>query len=342
MVWALGTTSENGCLVIETLTRDGAISINSLEILGQSGVPVPEGHINKKTRIISPFDTWQSTNDPSEYLSAYGMKNSGTSNSRHQIFEFEVARTRFVVPSLVLMRSLFRPNKYLLPDVFKPQSLDKACFVDHAAEPTLVLHAYWASQGYRSTSQSIRDAFMWMTAFPSAYAMVHSVHQKALHGHIGMCLPIGVAKFSVQGIRRNSTIYVSKLSFTHIETDETPVLEFPNQSQTVDFVDNRRNESARPAFQLAAHFDTSISHAEWEHIGPILLSKMRVARIMLNQRLIFEDILKKISTGVSWARIKYQTGTKEHASRAYQLWAKSGAFDEAILALHRLRATPQR
>ena len=105
---------------------------------------------------------------------------------------------------------------------------------------------------------------------------------------------------------REDTYYVTRLSINQIETEEEPF----------DFA---RDQSRA--------------------IGPIIDETMHRAQIKLDQRLIFNDVLRKFHTGIAWRKLAYEVGTWIGANKAYKKWLNNGTLDKALSSLAALHPT---
>lgn len=341
MTWATGLTAKDGKYLVEAVSADGEIALHNLSALGTVGVPNKEAPNTKKVLTTNTFKTWEEIEDPVEYLSTFGLELPPEIESRHQIYQFIEGRTQYVVPALVLLRAIFQPSKYFLPEIFKPQALDRIGFMDLSTpNPTFVIDAYWASPGFRCATPSVERALTWMATAPSALRMANSVHQNAVKGRIALMLPSATAKFVVRGKKVGSTFYVSSLRITRIF-----IAEPSNQSATASqsefsYVENGVTTASKRDIPCGQDGKLSLSDSEWMIIEPILLRETNMKRVVLSQRDIFNDVLNRLTTGTPWRHMDYKTGTWVNASRAFQVWRKSGCLDDALTILHELRDAP--
>jgi hypothetical protein len=337
MAWALGIGVSNGQLVAKFLREDGNIEYGSIEKFVTDGIPLRKA-LTFKQGVITSFATWRPV-DPTEYLAAFGIVLPETANNTHMIFEFTVGQTRFVVPVLALMRALFRPNKFLLPSMFQPQPLDKACFVDYSAvAPQVVIDAHWA-RGGSCLTPGIKRALAWMCSFHSAWEMANSIHLEALSGRLGLKLPAGLARMNLHGIKQGQTIFVCDATVANITPGEQPFPGMAVGAGTIHFHESSAGSKTDYVIPRLRDGGVELSDAEWNVVGPVLLAGMRMKKSTLNQRGIFDGILTKLALGIPWRDVSYTVGEWNNAWRAYRYWVKRGTFTQAIAVLGDLRVT---
>lgn len=133
--WALGTTVGNP-REIEIVTDSGVRRVIPIEQATQLGVPKPAKAV--RYAYEGDFASWR-VEPPEAYLAGLGFTKI-SSESRHQVFTFEVSQTLIAhVPALVLMRASFKPHYCVLPAIFRPAGLDMLSFVDYGQDPPAVV-----------------------------------------------------------------------------------------------------------------------------------------------------------------------------------------------------------
>ena len=80
-----------------------------------------------------------------------------------------------------------------------------------------------------------------------------------------------------------------------------------------------------------------LSDHEWAAVEPILLDGLRLTRIKLNQRFLFDNLLQKIHTKSSWKNLPCKIGKWNNTQRAYEIWRKNGALIKAVNLLNTMR-----
>ena len=260
--------------------------------------------------------------------------------SRHQVFEFVAGSIRYVAPGLALMKALFQPENVLLPWMFGGQGIERACFINLSATPPEVRQqTHWSGKSHRGFSEGVQQRLLWMSCFPSARRMTGSVHGFALGGIIGTSLPSAEIYAAVHGVTKGQTCYVTRLNINRIKALEEAFEFLPEQSREFVLQPFVSEFKATCVVPLNQDGQIRLSAHEWELVAPVLLEKMNHRKLILDQRPIFEDILKKIHLKAGWKTLEYQLGTWAHASRAYNLWQRQGTLLKAIDLLTELRRT---
>lgn len=338
MEWPLGISVQDRSFVAEVLTADGKVELRGLESLAT--IDMAGGRKTRHWRgVTTSLSAWSSVS-PDEYLTALGVALPAGVESRHQVFEFVAGPIRYVVPGLVLLKALFQPENVLLPWMFGGQGIERACFIDCSANPPKVRQqTTWPGNSYRGFSEGVQQRLRWMSCFPSARHMTGSIHAFALDGTIGASLPSAEVYAAAHGIKEGQTCYVTKLSINSVKALEEPFEFLPEQSREFALNPLPHKFNAPCDVPLDRDGQTRLSAHEWELVAPVLLEKMTHRKLILDQRPIFEDILKKIHLKAGWKTLEYQLGTWAHASRAYNLWQRQGTLLKAIDLLTELRRT---
>lgn len=168
--------------------------------------------------------------------------------------------------------------------------------------------------------------------------MAGSVHDAARKGKIDIILPIGEARLKVRGLKIGKNFYVIDITFANISTSETSLMTPTIEKSLILFVDQSDTTTASSAIPLRQDRTVELSNFEWNVVGSVLLDGMICSRTKLDQRLIFDGILAKISSGLPWRKVVFKTGTWNNASQAYRHWLKRGTFHKAIAVLKDLRS----
>lgn len=330
MYWALGIGVEQNKLVARMLNRNGTQTSAPLESLTSSGIPVNPKE-QKKPGLVTEFRTWRKIN-PKEYLAAFNIEISEEVESNHQVYEFQVRDTIVQVPTLVLMRALFLPSKYLMPRMFKPHALEDIGYINSSE---LQIQADWAQPGYRCMTVAIRNTLRWMFAFPSANEMAHSVHENAIEGAITLALPQVIVRLSVHGKKIKNTYYATELIVSKIVAQELPFT-FSSNCPIVVTESSKSLVIAPDDSIPLLNGQVTLSDGEWQMVEPVLLAYGRECT-KLCQRNLFDTILEKLHSGIPWRKMTYKTGSFVHASRAYRFWQQKGTFQAALNLLKTLR-----
>jgi hypothetical protein len=337
MEWTMGISTRTGEFRGEIIQGDAATQYVSLPTLLSSGLP--EDSAERKT-IRSHFHEWRIA-DETEYLQAFGSPHAAS--GRHIVFELAQGAERTLVPALALIRSIFRPKRFIFPLMFGPQALDRVCHLDHSQFPgRLVIDARWpAFVGERHGD--FGAALSWMCSFPSARVMAASVHEHARAGRIGLLLPDARVRMRVCGKRIGRTMFATSISPREIDATESPFPFATGHSGRVTYFNRSHNTRNMDNLVLAdrsipVHPDGSVdlTDSEWEIIGPTLTSEDNRRRLH-NPRHLFDGILRKHALGLSWNKTPYKTGSRANATFAFLRWKSTGSFQAGVNFLKAVR-----
>ena len=116
------------------LASSGESGEQSIELadLGHRGLPEAQTYARQITFNLRDLQVASFC----EYAEAFGQKLR--CEPRHSVWSLQLERSRLVIPALALLRAFVRPNKTLLPQLFKAQSLDDICFLAAKGSPYYV------------------------------------------------------------------------------------------------------------------------------------------------------------------------------------------------------------
>jgi hypothetical protein len=339
MDWALGIAVREGRLVVEGIGDGNDLEIGDIGGLGTSGIPACSCLVHHKGTLNFGSLT-PDTSD--EYLSALNLSIPTHSANRHGVLKGELDGVQVVIPALVLMRALFRPTKFLLPLMFRAQALDQVRFMDFTHTPAeVVVDAHWS--GTYRTGKEVNECISWMTFFPSAIRLAASVHEAAMRGEIGMSMPRGSARSTVQGLKFAGVLFVTEMKVISIHTDEEPISAATGCSQNFVLRDVYRGNPLEGGLTkigmipLASNGELDVSDSEWTAIESTLLSGQIRNREKINQRHLFDAILDKINTRTSWRELIPKSGTGNNARFAERSWSSRGTLLPSLEILRALR-----
>lgn len=334
MGWARGIRSENGKIVAEIVNHSGKPEVCALEGLATSGIPSVRSRLLTRNNICTSFQDWEIV-PVTRYLNAYHFSKFGKADSHHQVFEFQCRDTKFQVPALVLIRAMFHPNKHLLSSAFRPQCLDNLGFVDGSVFEFRGNVAQ--TGGYKWVNNSVRSRLGWMSAFPSAHRMAHSIHEYAMDGVIGLSLPDATITWVLVGRKLRNTYYVTAMSASQILAQEPAFNHMKSMPSTVLGYETIRRRRADKSIPLRDG-TTSVSDEEWGAIAPRLLARSSY-KFRISQRDLLDCILEKLHFGTPWRFMSCKSGTFVNATRAYRSWKEFGTFEPAIEQLKMMRSS---
>jgi hypothetical protein len=310
-----------------------------VEQLGLDGVPDDK---SDRRRAETHFSDWDQAS-LSEYGYAFGLP--VPPGDGHEVWSFQHNGTRFVVPALVLMRAMFRPNHFLLPHLFKPQSLEDVCdFVGGDAASRVALTGSLRNWTGSRERASTLEPLSWLYSFPSARAMWGSVLSASSRSRIGLELPSASARMVVHGKAHSKNFYATRIVVVSLTAQEAPLEFAHDHSRDICFhVSDERlasgfkpNISKDESIKLRGE-ESCLSDAEWLQIEPAVgLDSGR--KFKHSPRAIVDAMLAKQSQGTSWTDTSYAGGIEHStASTAFHRWRKDGRWAKVLQLLEQTR-----
>jgi hypothetical protein len=342
--WATSCARRNGELIIEIRDSSDRVDFVGFGDLGKRGLPTPAR--TRRRVVFTDFASWRSAS-AAEYAEAFGISQV---SEGHQVFEFFVGGRRYLVPALALMRAMFRPHRYVLAEMFRPQGIENICHPSMSGNSFSVDPARkWPSGAQQQPNSSVRQALTWLYCFPSARKMCGSLHERIMGNQIGLTLPIGCTRMALHAIEIGTSSYVSTVTIVTLDTSELPYEFAGNQAHHFEFnlgiqaatVRRKTNRKCLIDQSLLRHPDgnTSISDREWDELEPHFSARCTAAELKHDQRLMLDGILAKLINGTSWAKTTYKAGNSANACALYQRLTRDGMWGRVESALQKRRSS---
>jgi hypothetical protein len=323
-------------IILGSSTGRRIIDLKHLVTMG-----LPREYTKERRPATFDFSRWRSV-DCAEYLSCFDSVLARTATKEHLVFETTHKRTRILIPALALIRGFFRP-RWLLPVMFRPQALQQVCHLDLSVVPARLVIVRTGREYMLEHHGDIVPALEWMSCFPSAAQMAASVHRYALQGMVGIDLPKAMARIAFRGRRAGDTFRVTKATITDLQVLEAPFEFAAGAARAISyrqlpsfFATEESNYSTH--IPLHPNGSVDLHDHEWQLIAPILLTHGSPKKAVLEQRLIFDGLLRKFAFKQAWSKVQYPVGNRNNAIYAYRKWTRQGTFQAAILALADLRS----
>ncbi len=337
MQWLSAVKSSNRGF-IATLETEQATLLTPLASLVSAGLPTERSSRNVIDQRIAD---WREV-DSTEYIQAFGMHCASADRSGHAIYAACHKDVRLLIPALVIMRAFFRPTRYLLPQMFAPQALDHVRYLDCSYSPPQVEFYSLTLRNLSGRAGDMRTPISWMSVFPSAMRFAASVHLHARSGRIAVTLPDARVKLAVQGKRQGRCLYATNATLLELDAQEQPLAWASDHPTTIYRrapVNPTRSTVLRVTdIPLRLDGSVEVDDGEWALIEPILISaSCSRRRLKLDQRAIFDGIVRKLMLGTGWKSTSYITGSPTNALYAYRRWSRDGAFQRALAVLRHCR-----
>lgn len=306
MEWSEGIEVHGGQVVAGIITNGSRSQVRPAK-LDQRGLPPLRGK-NLVLKNVCLRELVPSSAE--EYLSAFGIDTASCDASRHVVYTFCFGSRALYIPALALMRGLFRPSRDLLPELFKPQALERLCVPSKLATDSVEIVANWSTR----ESQGRLDPtalLSWLYFNPSARKLADSVHRHAMHGRLALELPDVRVHMSVQGKTIGDKLFVTRCNVNRIEQEVLDATSGEQRVKTVRLSCTTKERSiARALTQLPrprTHHNgaTSLTDEEWPSVLDVLQLTPRELRVRADLRLILDLILTKLHTQARWVDIEH-------------------------------------
>ncbi|WP_310564200.1 hypothetical protein [Hydrogenophaga sp.] len=340
MEWAEGIEALGGQLVAGVVTNGCRTPVRP-EKLDQRGLPLFKGKNivlkNVQLKELVPISA-------DEYLSALGFDATSCDTSRHVVYLLQYGALELYIPALALMRGLFRPSRDLLPELFKPQALDRLCVPCKHSTDTVEIVAKWTNRENQGRLDPA-NLLSWLYFNPSARKLAESVHRHAMRGRLALELPDLRVHMSVQGKTMGSQLLVTWCNVNRIEQDILDAVSGEAHVNTVRMSCTRKERSVAKALKQLPQPKThqngaiSLTDEEWPCVLDVLQLTPRELRVRANLRLIVDLILTKLHTNARWVDIEHIGGIPYvNVIRHYSKLVRTGRMQKVLDLLSEMRS----
>lgn len=316
------------------LAANGTGAERALSPSEMSRFGLPENNAESQRRVAIDFAAFNRI-PGARYLSGFANFLEGPDN--HETWEFSLNGTCYMVPALALLRGMFRPSAALMPELFRPQSIEQVYIPKKRA-----LHLDRAVR-CRRDEPGIVAAVAWMYSFPSARRMWASVYHKACVGILGAELPRGTAKMVVRGPLSEGVFRVTSLSISLVTTNEVPFGfaighsgKVPFHATEVEIEGGKTSTILNETIPLRDGVATT-SDDEWPHLDRLFSARPGSKRAKHDARQMLDGILLKLGHGMGWRTVAYQTGNHVNAQESLRRWRADGTWGRVREVIERTR-----
>ncbi|WP_431102914.1 hypothetical protein [Roseateles noduli] len=289
--------------------------------------------------------------DGREWLEAFKL--SHLSSANHQVFELISGNRRILVPAGVVIQSIVGQLGGLGDILLQPTGLDRMGVplvrngtLDFGFSKLILLSR-------SSDTRGIRSRFAWLSSYPGARRMWHSIQEFGSQGTLGILLAPALADISFHGKLYRGTAMAVRMAISTLTPKET-AFPFAAKFSPNSFTFDHRSAAARTqmkALELSgrrsgrtAHRQASLlkgpegfsmSSAEWEIVQYRLneagVKKVAVARNSL------DCALEKFGAGTAWLDFGRQGRA---ASKFAITWERAGKWKIFTDILREVRSQP--
>ncbi len=253
--------------------------------------------------------------------------------SKHSLYKWTIKGRDYLVPALALMRTFFGPSRHLLAEMFRPQALERICYLDFdSTPPALRLVIGRAQPVDQRAREAVDQRLSWMLAYPTAHQMAGSIHRFGLQGRLDITLPKATAYVEVTGMPMRDSFFVTRCRLMSLTPQETPIAGVPATARFV--MQKFRGHGC----EVARHDNgsTRLTDAEWEHIyklfdtgSTLLASPASRARL--------DTILGKLAQETAWKNVAHSGVSIDMVIALHRALTKHGVLEEILLFIEESR-----
>jgi hypothetical protein len=335
-MWLQSVQRVSGKLMAELRLDSGKTALTELDSTWELELPLST---RSKLFAVTRLAEWE-TIDATEYLAEMGIATDLPEN-RHQAFSINHNGLRLIIPAILMLKALFKPNATVFQYLFRPSGLD--CLLAPVPNPGSMSVALLPTRIRQHMPIAERGLarLQWLYCFPTARKAFDSVYTNAARGVFGLVLPNIEARISVRGELRGRTLLVSTLTINSCRPLDAPFAWAGMQPQEFALTSYRRFAQLNPVLKnpdlVEGAAGWGLSDDEWfqlEHLFP-----PRAGRITGDRaRLLIDAILLKLGTGVGWGPVNAQCGTTAAVSSYYQACRRSGTWEIIQATLRETRS----
>lgn len=277
--------------------------------------------------------------DSGEYVSHFGLMDNADANCQ-RCWEIRADGLRLLVPTLVLVRALVRPNKLLLARALIAPGIKSV--VTLTPDQKELLFFQLPLGGMQRLASSVQTQLRWLLSSPSALKMQGTLSKSVvIDGRLDCSMPVGRLSCVVRGPRVDDTVYVTDitpLALSNSDGADTDTLTFHASLEV--YGGGAAVADSRNCFVPArADGQSSLTDSEWDSVFQILQSKRNVRERTLNRRALFDALIEKLHRKISWKEASSRGSFSQTALPVmFRTLIACGAWDEILNFLVASRA----
>lgn len=226
--------------------------------------------------------------------------------NRHQIFEVDHNGLCLVIPAILVLKALFKPNATVFEYLFRPSGLDMLLAPKDANGSTSVVLLPQRIRQHVPLRDTTFERLQWLYCFPSARAAFNSVYRHAASGLVGVSLPKAEADIWLKGRLSGSKFFASGFNIRGCVPLEAPFDWAGRQPQDFRLKCRVTSEQLNPILVdsdiIEGPAGLQLSNEEWTNVEHLFPPGPRL-RSGNQARAFVGAILTKLGTGVGWASV---------------------------------------
>ncbi|RQM50957.1 transposase [Paraburkholderia bannensis] len=334
-MWLQGIERRNGVLAAKMVKGDSDTEWMNVEATWEAAIP---GASTSRMSGATCFSRWKVV-DATEYFSEMAIKANPDAN-RHQIFEVDHNGLRLVLPAILVLKALFKPNATVFEYLFRPSGLDMLLAPVSANGSMSVALLPRKLRQHVPVGDTSFERLRWLYCFPSARAAFDSVYTSATSGIVGIKLPTAEIDICLKGCLRGRKFFVSGLNIAKCVPLEAPFDWAGRQPQHFRLREPAPGERLNPILAdpdiIEGPAGWELSDDEWACVAYLFPTGPR-CRSGEQARAFVGAILEKLGTGVGWTSVNSKHGTISAVSSLYRDYRQSGKWHELVATIIEMR-----
>lgn len=328
MQWAHAITVESGRLAVDMVNSEGVQERAPLSKLASVGVPA----IGRKWRSFENVRLAEFERVSEEkYLEQFGLADM-VEPGNHAVFLLTRPRTKWVIPALVLMRALFKPNNLLLAEAFRHRAVERLTMPSPEDETQ---HLYVARGKKMGAFVEPNCSLHWLLRDLGAKTMMESVHRHALDGRIDIDLANIEVTLKLSGVANGRTVYVTRVNIPQAHGSDDNTLTFQlgaKDGPSVAGISESLKTSLRSDGQVA------VTDEEWERVCHYLSPYKRGRPPNMDKRELLDSILHRLTGHTSsWTELEKTGSSVGRLLGNCTHWMTDGRLKKVVDELNAMR-----
>ncbi|BCZ81691.1 hypothetical protein PTKU64_53660 [Paraburkholderia terrae] len=334
-MWLHGIERRNGVLTAKVVKGESDIEWTNIEAAWEVDIPMTS---TSRISGTSCFSRWKLV-DAAQYLSETAIEVDLAAN-RHQIFEVDHNGLCLVVPAILVLKALFKPNATVFEYLFRPSGLDMLLAPKHTNGSTSVALLRRKLRQHVPIGDTSLERLRWLYCFPSARAAFDSVYTSATSGVVGIKLPTAEIEISLKGCLRGRKFFASSLTIGGCAPLEAP-FDWAGQ-QPLRFllrepaIGEYLNSTLVDSEIIEGPIGWELSDDEWASVKHLFPTGPR-CRSAEQTRAFVGAIIAKLGTGEGWASVNSKHGTTSAVSSLYRDYRLSGKWHMLVTTVIEMR-----
>ncbi|RAS33191.1 transposase [Paraburkholderia bryophila] len=334
-MWLQAIERRNGVLAARVVNGDRDVEWMNVEAAWEADI-----HASSTSRmsVATCFSRWKVV-DATDFFSEMAIEAYPAAN-KHQMFEVDHNGLRLVLPAILVLKALFKPNATVFQYLFRPSGLDMLLAPVYANGSTTVAILPRKLRQHVPVGDTGLERLRWLYCFPTARAAFDSVYTRATYGVVGIKLPTAEIDISVKGCLRGRKFFVSSLSIVRCSPLEAPFDWAGRQPQHFRLREPAPGERLNPILVdsdlIEGPSGWGLSDDEWACVAYLFPTGPQ-CRSGEQTRAFVNAILEKLGTGVGWTSVNSKHGTLSAVSSLYRDYRRSGKWHKLVATVLEMR-----